>query len=205
LHINNYMSTLLQQEHHTAMSLLFYTFVAVYTSWAVHTTPVWIYNPKGSRPVKLSMSAQCVCMKWGVILNSIDRGPYRWKRAMCPASGYIANWTSVPWHCWGGVYQLCACVLTSELCTRTIKGFISPNPFWFIKDFWRWNCWIFLEAIHTPPFVTCFDCCILVCVIPYSCLLFKMYSAYPDCGLFVFVYLLCSENHILKFLPVWPT
>ena len=31
---------------------------------------------------------------------------------------------------------------------------------------------IFLEAVRTPPFVTCFDCCIIVCVIPYSCLLF---------------------------------
>lgn len=190
------MSTLLQQEHHTAVSLLFYTFAAVHTSRTMHTTPVSIYNPKGSRPLKLSIFAQCVCMKWGVILNTIDRSPYRWKRAMYPASGCIAYWGSVSWHCWGGVYQLCACVLTSVLCTRAVKGFISPMLFWFIKDPWRWNCWILLEALHTPSFVTCFDCCIIVCVIPFSCLLFKMCSVYPDFGLFVFIYI----SGVLKIL-----
>jgi hypothetical protein len=47
-----YMSTLLQQQYHTAMSLLCYIITAVYTSWAVHTNIRINIGAKGSRPAE---------------------------------------------------------------------------------------------------------------------------------------------------------
>jgi len=40
---------------------------------------------------------------------------------------------------------------------------------------------------------------------PYSCLLFKICIAYADIGLFVLMYLVCSQCHIHIDLPVRPT
>jgi hypothetical protein len=45
-----YMSTLLQQQYHTAMSLLCYIIKAVYTSWAVHTNIRINIGAKGISP-----------------------------------------------------------------------------------------------------------------------------------------------------------
>jgi len=56
----NYTSTVLQQ-YHTAISLLYYSFLAVMDPGPCIPTSVAVYDPAGSGPVKLSVIGQCVC------------------------------------------------------------------------------------------------------------------------------------------------
>jgi hypothetical protein len=54
------------------------------------------------------------------------------------------------------------------------------------------------------PLLHDFTGCTVWSAFPYSCLLFKMFNAYAEIGLFVFMYLVCSRCHIPIELPVWP-
>jgi hypothetical protein len=40
---------------------------------------------------------------------------------------------------------------------------------------------------------------------PYSCLLFRICSAYADCGLLAFMYRVCSVKRSFRLRLVWPT
>ena len=54
------------------------------------------------------------------------------------------------------------------------------------------------------PLLYDFTGCTVSSAFPYSCLLFRMFNAYAETGLFVFMYLVFSRCHIPIELPVWP-
>jgi hypothetical protein len=44
----------------------------------------------------------------------------------------------------------------------------------------------------------CFSSVIVSVVVPYSCLLLRMWRAYVDCGSLCFMYRVCSLNHCCR-------
>ena len=60
------------------------------------------------------------------------------------------------------------------------------------------------QQLFLCPFLHVFNSSTILCILPYSCLLCKIYNAYVDFRFFFFMYLLCSSNLVISRLPVCP-